>query len=334
MVHPPVTWNIELSEALSDTKIIAEAWDAAGLYQIGYFPGYRWAEWNGKFRDDVRNFVRGEPGLVGPVAARIAGSSDLYQATGHLPMNSVNFVNCHDGFTLNDLVSYNGKHNEANGENNNDGVNDNDSWNCGWEGPSTDPNVEALRERQVRNFASILMLSQGVPMFVAGDEVRRTQQGNNNGYCQDNELSWVDWTLVKEHADLYRFFKEMIAFRKAHPALHRPRFFSGETNERGLRDIEWHGCSLYRPGWSDPDSQVLGFTLAGLDGDPDIHVMMNMYWEELPFEIPPVQGRQWYVKADTSRPAPGDIVAEGQEREVVEQNYHVGSRSVVVLISK
>jgi isoamylase len=189
LAHPPVVWSIELSDCMRDTKIIAEAWDAAGLYQIGYFPGYRWAEWNGRFRDDIRRFVKGDVGMVGAVAARIAGSADIYQVSGHLPINSVNFVTCHDGFTLNDLVSHNDKHNEANGEGDRDGINDNLSWNCGCEGDTDDPAIEALRERQIKNFAAILMLSRGVPMFVAGDEVRRTQKGNNNAYCQPLHLA-------------------------------------------------------------------------------------------------------------------------------------------------
>ena len=193
--HPPVVWQIELDEELADSKLIAEAWDAAGLYQIGHFPGDRWAEWNGRFRDDLRRFVKGDPGLVGAVASRLAGSADLYQDDGELPVNSINFITCHDGFTLNDLVSYNAKHNEANGEDNRDGINDNQSWNCGVEGEAADASIEALRERQIRNFVTLLLLSRGVPMILAGDEIRRTQMGNNNAYCQDNEISWMDWTL-------------------------------------------------------------------------------------------------------------------------------------------
>jgi isoamylase len=193
-----VVWAIELSDVQADTKIIAEVWDAAGAYQIGYFPGYRWAEWNGRYRDDIRRFVKGDPGLVGAVASRIAGSADIYLSSGHLPINSINFITCHDGFTLNDLVSYNDKHNEANGEGNRDGVNDNLSWNCGIEGPTDDPEVEGLRRRQIKNFVAILLLSQGVPMICAGDEVRRSQRGNNNAYCQDNEISWFDWSLTEK----------------------------------------------------------------------------------------------------------------------------------------
>src|SRR5205823_2463565 len=226
LAYPPVVWSIELSETLSDTRIIAEAWDAAGLYQIGYFPGYRWAEWNGRYRDDVRRFVKGDAGVVAAVASRIAGSSDIYQASGHLPLNSVNFVTCHDGFTLNDLVSYDAKHNEANGEGNRDGSDDNMSWNCGVEGATRDAEIEALRERQIKNCAAILLLSQGVPMIVAGDEIRRTQKGNNNAYCQDSAISWFDWDLAQENRGMFRFWKLLIDFRKRHPAVHRSRFFN------------------------------------------------------------------------------------------------------------
>ncbi|MFN8522589.1 MAG: glycogen debranching protein GlgX [Chloroflexota bacterium] len=334
MAHPPVVWQIELSDDLADTKIIAEAWDAAGLYQIGYFPGYRWAEWNGKYRDDVRRFVKGDRGLIGAVASRIAGSSDIYQSTGHLPINSVNFVTCHDGFTLNDLVSYNGKHNEGNGEGNRDGNDDNLSWNCGVEGPTDDQRIEALRERQVRNFATILMLSQGVPMITAGDEVRRTQRGNNNAYCQDNPLSWMDWENTHAESALLRFYQRLIAFRKHHPAIHRSRFFSGETNERGLRDVTWHGCRLGSPGWDDPGSAVLAFTLGGFGGEADIHVMLNMDDCALEFDLPAVSGRAWHRAVDTSLASPGDIADQGREVPVAGPTYRVNGRSSVVLISR
>jgi glycogen operon protein len=330
---PPVIWHIELSEALADTKVFAEAWDAAGLYQVGYFPGYRWAEWNGKFRDDVRNFVKGEAGLAGAIASRIAGSADLYESRRHLPVNSVNFINCHDGFTLNDLVTYNGKHNDANGEGNNDGVNDNLSWNCGVEGPTSDEGINALREKQIKNFAAVLMLSQGVPMFVAGDEVRRTQHGNNNAYCQDNDLNWFDWTLPEANREMFRFWQQMIAFRKRHPAVHRSRFFTGEVNERNLPDITWHGCKLNAPGWHDPHARVLAFTLGGFGGEADIHVMMNMYWEPLTFDLPLVGDRRWHRAVDTSLASPEDIAADGRDVPVNENKYVVNGRSIVVLIS-
>jgi glycogen operon protein len=334
LAYPPVVWDIELSEPLMDTKIIAEAWDAAGLYQIGYYPGNRWAEWNGRYRDDIRRFVKGEPGLVGAVASRIAGSADIYQAGGHLPINSINFVTCHDGFTLNDLVSYDAKHNEGNGEGNADGINDNLSWNCGEEGETRDPAVEALRERQVKIFAAILMLSQGVPMLVAGDEVRRTQMGNNNAYCQDNEVNWFDWDLARKNRHLLRFWKLLIAFRKRHPALHRPRFFNGQRNERGLADITWHGCELGRPGWDDPNSRALAFTLAGIGEGPDIHVMLNMYWEALEFELPPTGGRHWHLAADTAETAPSDLAEPGIEKLIAPEVFQAQGRSVVILISK
>src|SRR5690348_2450001 len=192
LAHPPVVWQIELDDDLADTKVIAEAWDAAGLYQIGHFPGDRWAEWNGRFRDDIRRFVKGDPGVIGVLASRMAGSSDLYQANGESPMNSINFVTCHDGFTLNDLVSYNSKHNEANGEGNRDGIDNNLSWNCGTEGPTEDAAIERLRTRQIKNFLTILLLSRGVPMLLGGDEICRTQRGNNNPYNQNNATSWFD----------------------------------------------------------------------------------------------------------------------------------------------
>ena len=333
-VHPPVVWQIELDDQLADSKVIAEAWDAAGLYQIGHFPGDRWAEWNGRYRDDIRRFVRSDPGMLGAVASRLTGSSDLYQSRGQLPVNSINFVNCHDGFTLNDLVSYNEKHNEANGEGNRDGINENLSWNCGIEGASTDPAVEALRSRQVRNFAAILLLSRGVPMLVAGDEVRHTQKGNNNAYCQDNETSWFDWTLVEKNHDLFRFWKRMIEFRKKHAALHRGQFFTGTMNERGLMDLAWHGTKLNSPGWLDPGGRALAATLAGFFGDVDIHVMLNMYWESLDFELPPVPHRIWLSAVDTAQPPPLDIADFGAEPPVAGNVYSVKGRSVVVLVNR
>jgi glycogen operon protein len=335
MRYPPVLWHIELSEKLAETKIIAEAWDAAGLYQIGYFPGFRWAEWNGRYRDDVRRFVRGDSGIVGQVANRIAGSADLYEASGHLPLTSINFVTCHDGFTLNDLVSYNDKHNEANGEGNRDGINENLSWNCGVEGPTDDAAVNALRNQQIKNFATILMLSQGIPMVTAGDEIGRTQLGNNNAYCHDDELSWFDWQLAEANADLFRFFKHMIRFRRSHPSLHRVRFFRGDTNSRGLRDVAWHGCQLNSPGWNDPASRVLALTIGDIPGDgPDIHVMLNMDGAVLPFELPSVGERSWYRAVDTAQPSPTDIVEPGSEVLINGDHYLVAGRSAVVLISR
>jgi isoamylase len=332
--HPPVVWQIELDDDLADTKVIAEAWDAAGLYQIGHFPGDRWAEWNGRFRDAIRRFVKGDPGVIGAVASRLAGSADLYQANGESPLNSINFVTCHDGFTLNDLVSYNSKHNEANGEGNRDGVNDNLSWNCGAEGETGDPAIESLRVRQVRNVAVLLLLGRGVPMFAAGDEVRRTQRGNNNAYCQDNEVSWFDWQLLDKNRDLLRFWKQMIAFRKRYSTLRQGSFFSGARNNRGLADVTWHGTKLNQPGWDDPNARTLAFTLGGFDSDPDLHVMLNMFWQRLEFDLPAVAGRQWCRAIDTNQPAPRDIAEAGAELPVTGSTYDVGDRSIVVLVNR
>jgi isoamylase len=335
-IHPPVIWNIELSETLARTKVIAEAWDAAGLYEIGFFPGYRWAEWNGKYRDAIRRFVKGDPGIISDVANRMAGSADIYQHNGQLPVNSINFIACHDGFCLYDLVAYNGKHNEANGEGNRDGIDENLSWNCGWEGPTDDQWINDLRKRQVKNFFALLIASQGVPMFVAGDEVLRTQRGNNNAYCQDNDITWFDWALVEQNTDIHRFFRNLIHYRRDHPALHRPRFFTGQVNKRGLKDIDWHGSQLYNPGWDDPETRVLAFTLAGFEDDPDLHVMMNMYWDTVPFEVPLVKDRKWYRIVDTALPSPDDIV-EYEKRDTaieISGSYLVTGRSVVVLASR
>ncbi|MGA7547775.1 MAG: glycogen debranching enzyme, partial [Candidatus Sulfotelmatobacter sp.] len=333
-IHPPVVWHIELDEDLADTKLIAEAWDAAGLYQIGHFPGDRWVEWNGRYRDDVRRFVRGDPGLVGAIASRLGGSADIYQERGGSPLNSVNFVTCHDGFTLGDLVSFNQKHNEANGESNADGINNNLSWNCGAEGDSGDPGIESLRNRQVRNFMAILLLSRGIPMFVAGDEIRRTQKGNNNAYCQDNEISWFDWTLVNKHSDLLRFCRSMIRFRMMHAAVRSDQFFNGSVNERGLKDVSWHGTKLNHPGWDDSGARALAVTLAGFGGDSDLHVMFNMFWNSLDFELPVVPGRHWCLAVDTAQPSPHDFADPGSEPEVLGRAHLVEARSVVVLVNR
>ena len=334
MAQPPVIWHIETSGTLAGSKLIAEAWDAAGLYQIGYFPGYRCAEWNGLYRDDIRRFVKGDPGLTGSVAMRLAGSADLYESRGHLPINSINFITCHDGFTLNDLVSYNYKHNEANGENNRDGIDDNLSWNCGVEGETDDPKIEALRKRQIKNFASILLMSQGVPMICAGDEVRRTQKGNNNGYCQDNEISWFDWKLAEKNSEIFRFFQLMIAFRKRYGSLGRRVFYNGEINKRGLADISWHGTKLFQPGWDNPNARALACTLGGFEGEADIHFMLNMHWKSLNFEIPQIEGRSWYKVVDTAEASPKDILDPCQEVLISGSSFFVEDRSVVILISE
>ena len=332
LVHPPVIWQIELEDALADTKLIAEAWDAAGLYQVGHFPRDRWAEWNGRYRDDVRRFVKGDPGLTGAIASRLAGSADIYQARGQSPENSINFVTVHDGFTLNDLVSYNDKHNDANAEGNRDGINENLSWNCGVEGPTTDPGIEALRTRQVKNFITILMLSRGVPMLLGGDEIRRTQAGNNNAYNQDNPTSWFDWARTESNREVLCHMQRMIAFRKAHSALRQPRFYTGEINDRGLADISWHGTTLGSPGFDNPQGRALAFTIAGFGGDTDVHVMMNMFWEPLDFEVPMDPHREWHVAVNTFGPDPLDMADHDQSAPFGGSLCTVQGRSIVIVV--
>ncbi|MGL4553927.1 MAG: glycogen debranching protein GlgX [Gemmataceae bacterium] len=331
--EPPVLEMIAEDGVLAHTKLIAEPWDAAGLYQVGHFPyGRRWSEWNGQYRDHVRRFWRGEPGLTGNLATRLAGSSDLYERAGRRPMSSINFVTCHDGFTLWDLVSYDRKHNRANGEDERDGSNDNHSWNCGVEGETLNERVLTLRRRQARNQFATLMLSQGVPMMLAGDEFLRTQGGNNNAWCQDNEVSWLDWTLAEKNADFLRFCRMMIALRKRHPALRRRTFVQPG-------DVIWHGTT---PG--DPDFGGYSRTLAlALDGsrtgrepDRDIYVAFNGWRDPLRFVLPYApQGRPWRLTVDTSLPSPKDIVGldEGP-RLPPGTGYTVGPYSLIVLIGE
>ena len=332
MADPPVIWAIESSRSLSRVPLVAEAWDAAGLYHVGAFPGMAWAEWNGRYRDVVRRFLRGDPGLAGEVASRVAGSADLYANDGRLPGCSVNFVTCHDGFTLADLVSYDVKHNEANGEDNRDGTDDNASWNSGVEGETTDPAVARLRVVQAKNAVAILMVSRGVPMLLAGDEVLRSQEGNNNAWCQDNERSWFDWRLVEASRDMLRFTRELIAFRRRHPCLTANRFFSGGlVAGRDLPDIAWHGERLDELPW-DGDGRLLRFTIAGLSGDQeDLHVVLNMSDLAIEAALPPIPGRRWHVAIDTSRPSPLDIVPREAQTPHAETSHAVVGRSVVVL---
>jgi glycogen operon protein len=334
--HPPVLWNIELMDTFAETKLIAEAWDAAGLYQIGTFPGYRWAEWNGKYRDCIRRFVKGDTGLINEVASRISGSADLYQPTGHTPVNSINLITCHDGFTMKDLVSYNYKHNEANGENSRDGIDDNDSWNCGVEGETSNKAIEKFRIKQMKNFATILLLSKGVPMILSGDEVGRTQRGNNNAYCQDNELNWFDWTLPETNKELFRYFKLMIKFRKNNNQLTNGNFFTGQLKNKQFKDIEWHGCKLNLPGFNDPNSRVLAFTIASTNkNENNIHVIINMEDGELDFEIPELMdGKSWKRFVDTALEYPNEIVEHGEEETIKNKSYSVNAHSIVILISE
>nr|VFJ87525.1 MAG: glycogen operon protein [Candidatus Kentron sp. LFY]VFJ90567.1 MAG: glycogen operon protein [Candidatus Kentron sp. LFY]VFK20467.1 MAG: glycogen operon protein [Candidatus Kentron sp. LFY] len=333
--NPPLLEQIAADPVLANTKLIAEAWDAAGVYQVGSFPNWgRWAEWNGRFRDDVRRFVRGDPGMVQTLATRMAGSPDLYQ-TDREPYHSINFVTCHDGFTLMDVASYNGKHNIENGEDERDGHNDNLSWNCGEEGPTDTETVNQLRRRQVKNMAALLLLSHGVPMVLSGDEMGRTQQGNNNAYCQDNEISWIDWELTRENADLVRFFQRLIELRRTHAALRRESFL---PDEKGTTvSVEWHGVVPYQPDWSY-ESRTLAKCLRAItpDGETEsIYLIASAYSEPLSFELPSITDRVWYRVSDTSLDAPRDIVDLGKEERLDEQrNYLVQPRSVVVLIGK
>lgn len=333
LANPSLPWSIELSRSLINTPIIAEAWDAAGLYQVGSFPGTRWAEWNGRYRDVMRRFVRGECGLVNEVATCMTGSSDLYADDHRLPASSVNFITCHDGFTLWDLVSHNDKHNMANGENNRDGTNDNLSWNCGVEGETTDPVILKLRRQQARNFMTLLFLSQGVPMFLAGDEFLHTQNGNNNAWCQDNEISWLNWQLTDTNNDMLRFVRELIAFRHRHPCLTRPRYLTGKLEPaRGIPDVTWHGLRLNEPLWHDARAQLLVFTLAGCsNAEEDLHVIINMSEYAIDVSLPVIAQRDWYLALNTAATVPHDIIEQPKQQLLkTTQSLQVLARSIVV----
>jgi isoamylase len=332
MPHPPVLWDIESDPVLAGTKLIAEAWDAAGLYQVGTFIGDSWKEWNGRFRDEARSFFRGEEGSVARLADRLVGSPEIYGHEEREAEQSINFVTCHDGFTLNDLVSYNQKHNEENGEDNRDGMDDNRSWNCGIEGPTDDPVVEKLRNRQVKNFLTVTMLSLGVPMILMGDEVRQTQHGNNNAYCQDNETSWFDWTLVTKHADMLRFVTLLLARRLQRDVSHERRRISlnqliQEANKA------WHGVKLNQPDWG-ASSHSVAFSAELQKEGLLFHLILNAYWEPLEFELPLIEkgsGNAWRRWIDTGLDSPHDIV-EWQTAPVVSSfTYRAEPRSVAAL---
>jgi len=327
---PPIVWEIESDPLLCGVKLIAEAWDAAGLYQVGQWVGDAWKEWNGRFRDDVRSFVRGDPGVVGRLADRLWGSPDLYGAEHLDPEQSVNFVTCHDGFTLSDLVTYEQKRNQANGEQNRDGSDDNRSWNCGVEGPSDDPAVEAVRARQVKNLLAITLLSSGVPMIGMGDEARRTQRGNNNAYCQDNELTWLDWDEVARHEGLKRFVRQLVQLRFSFDP-------AEEAGERSLAEflerarIEWHGVRAGSPDWG-PDSRALAVCFEARGQGSRVYMAFNAFWEPLAFELPESR-HGWRRLVDTSLPSPEDAPGMGRAPEVAGPSVLVQARSVVVLRS-
>jgi glycogen operon protein len=330
LINPPVLWDIESDPVLAGAKLVAEPWDAGGLYQVGHFVGDRWQEWNGRFRDDVRRFLKGNRGTVSGLATRLLGSPDLYGHESREAEQSVNFATCHDGFTLNDLVSYNDKHNLANGEDNRDGANDNESWNCGVEGPSTDPAIDALRNRQVKNFFALTLLSAGTPLLLMGDEVRRTQHGNNNAYCHDGELTWFDWDLVERHADVHRFVKMLAAFRKRRDVVNGAVLPLNELLRRA--GVEWHGVELNRPDWGG-DSHALAFTLRTAHARFLLHGMINAYWEPLTFELPLVSeaGPPWRRCLDTARAAPEDVYRWEDAPEIAAAACLVEPRSIVLL---
>jgi isoamylase len=330
MANPPVLRDIESDPVLAGTKLIAEAWDAAGLYQVGSFVGDWWKEWNGRFRDDVRSFIRGDAGTVGHMADRVLGSPDVYGHQEREPEKSVNFVTCHDGFTLNDLVSYDRKHNEANGEENRDGSDDNHSWNCGVEGPTDDPAIEQLRNRQVKNFLAAVFLALGTPMLLMGDEMRRTQRGNNNAYCLDDETTWLDWGLLDRHDDVRRFVRLLIRHRLQRDSS-RPEWAMtlNELLRRGT--VTWHGVKLDQPDWSSA-SHTLAAKVRSPSGRQRLHVILNAWSEPLTFALPRVDGgwRRWI---DTSYPPPGDICEWDATAPYPTDVYDVAPRSLVVLIA-
>ena len=328
---PPLLWDIDSDPVLAGTKIIAEAWDAAGLYQVGSFVGDRWAVWNGRYRDTVRRFVKSDAGVVSDFGAAISGSANLFSQLDRNPMRSVNFITAHDGFTLNDLVSYNDKHNEANGEDNRDGSNQNNSWNSGVEGPTDDPEIEALRRRQIRNFFTILLLSHGRPMFLMGDEVRNTQGGNNNAYCQDNEISWFGWDKVDEEQALFRFVAGLLRFRQR-SNLYRDRAY---WSEAGGTDIVWHGTRLHQPDWGEASNSI-AFELANPNLDHEhLFVIFNAYWEPLDFQLPDLPAEtRWARLVDTAQPSPADFAEPPELLGEDQQTYSATSRSTVVLTAQ
>ena len=342
MPNPPLLESLAFDPILGKCKLIAEAWDAGGLYQVGSFPAFgRWAEWNGKYRDDIRRFLKGDDGLVGAVAQRLRGSPDLYGWNRRGPTASVNFITCHDGFTLYDLFSYDHKHNEGNGENNSDGTNDNHSWNCGNEGETADEGINALRRRLIKYAWTVLLVSQGVPMVLMGDEFGRSQRGNNNTYCQDNELNWLDWARAESEPDLLRFARMMIALRKAHPALRQTQYLTEQPLHGDVHaDITWHGTRASHADWS-PGSRTIAFMLAppasdNAQVDDFIYVALNSHWETLAFELPVLSANKaWHVAANSSATAPDDIHPIGAEPRLQHrEKICVVGRSAVVLVGR
>ncbi|MDR0589509.1 MAG: glycogen debranching protein GlgX [Spirochaetaceae bacterium] len=343
MENPPVLEQIAEDPVLRNTKLIAEAWDAGGAYQVGWFPGGRWAEWNDRFRDDIRKYWRGDTHQVRHLATRLSGSSDLYLRDGRKPFHSINFITSHDGFTLWDLVSYEKKHNEDNGEDNRDGGDANYSSNYGLEGPSINPAIQSLRLQQIKNFVATLMVSLGTPMILGGDELGRTQRGNNNAYCQDNEISWYDWSFLEKNQGLFRFIKEMIIFRQRHHGFMRPEFYTGrDGNYNAIPDISWFDEKGNSPDWDKMDT-CLALRMDGSradiladQDDNDFFIMFNGGNKQIPFAVcDALEGKTWVRAVDTSLPSPDDITLPGKEKPLSRPDiYPVQGHSMVILISK
>lgn len=339
--NPPLLESLAYDPILAKCKLIAEAWDAGGLYQVGAFPAYgRWAEWNGKYRDTLRKFLKGDRNIVGQLSQCMQGSPEMYFHRGTTA--GINFITCHDGFTLYDLFAYNSKHNEANGENNQDGNNDNDSWNCGCEGETDDHGINFLRHKQIKNALAILMLSQGVPMILMGDEMGRTQYGNNNTYCHDNELNWLNWELMEKNEDLFAFARHIINFRRQHPILRNKEHYSNtDYTNSGYADITFHGTKAWCADWSESNT-VFAFMLDGNHAkngfvkDHTIYVAINMYWDALDFELPQLsQNRSWHVAVNTAMAHPETFHTHNEEPLLDNQySFIVGAKSVVILIGK
>jgi isoamylase len=331
---PPILWSIESDPILAGTKLIAEAWDAAGLYQVGTFIGDRFAEWNGPYRDHVRQFVKGDRGAVPNLAARLLGSPDIYHKPNREPNRSIHFVTCHDGFTLNDLVSYNQKYNEANNEANRDGTDANHSWNCGVEGPTDNPAINQLRQRQIRNFLTLLFMAQGTPMLLMGDEIRRSQLGNNNAYCQNNDMNWFNWDDVEKEQDLLRFTQGLIHFTQDLKIFRVEQLLCVVQIWHSEPHLVWHGCRLHQPDWSE-NSHSLAFTLRHPDANEQIHVMLNAYWDALVFDLPRLDPHQrWHRVLDTALSPPDDFCYPESAPPVESYLYPVSDRSAVVLLCR
>jgi isoamylase len=333
---PPLLERIAEDPILRDVKLIAEAWDAAGAYQVGSFPGTRWSEWNAHFRDDVRRFWRGDPGMTGALATRLCGSADLYQHNNEQPINSINFVTCHDGFTLNDLVSYRTKRNERNGEANRDGLDENFAESYGPEGETTDPEIDRVRLRQIKNMLATLLVSRGVPMLLGGDEFRRTQGGNNNAYCQDNVVSWYDWRLLDRNRELFRFVRGLLALRRRHPVLRAEEFYTDE-------DLRWFGPDGGPPDWHGPENRLGCVILSQAAGasagsrDPTLCLLLNASPTPTRFAVPapPGRGQRWRVAVDTAAPPPGDVCDPESETPLDRQHEcRLPPRAMAILVAR